>query len=111
MVYIFVYYEEANDGLKFVKNHDGEFVKIYFLKDISSTFRRNTKNQLQVNISAKPEVRSREDFLELLLEKIIEGYRRQKSIAEKELKKYENESIKSELIKFNKEQEEKIKKL
>ena len=111
LVYIFVYYEEANDGLKFVKNHDGEFVKIYFLKDISSTFRRNTKNQLQVNISAKPEVRSREDFLELLLEKIIEGYRRQKSIAEKELKKYENESIKSELIKFNKEQEEKIKKL
>ncbi len=111
LVYIFVYYEQSINGLKFVKNNEGEKVKLYFLKDISSSFRRNTKNQLQVNISKASENRTREEFIDVLLKKIIEGYKRQKNIAERELKKYDSEKIKSELIELNKEQEEKIKKI
>lgn len=111
LVYIFVYYEKSENGLKFVNNDKGEKVKLYFLKDISSSFRRNTKNQLQVNISKTTENRTREEFIDVLLNKIIEGYKRQKNIAERELKKYNNEKVKAELIKLNKEQEEKIKKL
>ncbi|HEX4122845.1 MAG TPA: hypothetical protein VH619_19695 [Verrucomicrobiae bacterium] len=34
LVYVFVYYEETTNGLKFARNPDNEFVKIYFLKDI-----------------------------------------------------------------------------
>jgi hypothetical protein len=75
LVYIFVYYENTANGLRFVKNGDNEFVKIYFLKDISSTFRRNPKNQLQVNASAKTEKRSRAEFINILFDKIAESYK------------------------------------
>lgn len=87
LVYIFVYYSETKDGLQFVSNSENEKVKIYFLKDISSTFRRNPKNQLQVNISAKPEYRSRVEFIKLLYKKIEESHKRQIEISTKALKK------------------------
>lgn len=64
LLYIHVYYEEHVNGLKFVKS-DGFFTKSYFLKDISSTFRRTPTNQLQVNMSAKPSYRTREEFIGL----------------------------------------------
>ena len=109
--YIFVYYEETEHGLKFVKNSDEEFVKIYFLKDISSTFRRNPKNQLQVNISAKPEERSREDFINVLFEKIGESHKRQIEISTKALKELEKGDTKAKLLEINKQSEDRIKKL
>lgn len=111
LVYIFVYYSQTDLGLKFVSNKNEEYIKLYFLKDIHSSFRRNTKNQLQINIEKEPQNRTRQEFIQMLLEKIIQGYTRQKNIAEKELKKYNQEKIQSDLIKLNKKQEEKIKKL
>lgn len=111
LAYVFVYYEETQNGLKFVKNGDSEFIKIYFLKDISSTFRRNPKNQLQVNISAKPEERSREDFINVLFEKIEESHKRQIEISTKALKKIAEGNTKAKLIEINNETEDKIKNL
>lgn len=111
LVYIFVYYEETKAGLKFVKNQDNEYVKIYFLKDISSTFRRNPKNQLQVNISAKPQERTREEFINILLDKIEESHKRQMEISKKALEGLEKGDIKRKLIEINKQSEEKIKKI
>lgn len=111
LVYIFVYYEKTEHGLKFVQNDDNGFVKIYFLKDISSTFRRNPKNQLQVNISAKPEERSREAFINVLFEKIGESHKRQIEISNKALKELEKGDTKAKLLEINKQSEDKIKKL
>jgi hypothetical protein len=111
LAYIFVYYEETENGLKFVKNNDNELIKIYFLKDISSTFRRNPKNQLQVNISAKPEKRSRSEFINILFDKISESHKRQIEISKKALKQIEEDRIKEKLLKENEKQEQKIKKI
>ncbi|MDR0834592.1 MAG: hypothetical protein LBN93_10505 [Candidatus Symbiothrix sp.] len=111
LVYIFVYYEETDNGLKFVKNTDNELVKLYFLKDISSTFRRNPKNQLQVNSSAKPEKRSRAEFINILFDKISESHKRQIEISKKALKKIEEGRIKDDLLTENQKQEDKIKKI
>lgn len=76
LIYIHVLYEEHKTGLKFVKS-DGCYVKSYFLKDISATFRRTPTNQLQVNMSAKPTYRTREEFIDLLMKKLSEGLERQ----------------------------------
>ena len=76
LLYIHVFYEEHHSGLKFVQ-YNGYSVKSYFLKDISPTFRRTPTNQLQVNISAKPQYRTREEFIELLMDKLREGLVRQ----------------------------------
>lgn len=111
LAYIFVYYQETEKGLEFVKNSDEEFVKIYFLKNISSTFRRNPKNQLQVNISAKPEERSRVDFINIFFEKIAESHKRQIEISTKALRELEKGDIKAKLLEINKQSEDKINKL
>lgn len=111
LAYVFVYYKDIDNGLEFVKNSDNEYVKTYFLKDISSTFRRNPKNQLQVNISAKPEYRSRAEFIDLLFNKIKESHKRQIDISLKALKQIEKSKIKDVLLKKNYEQEENIKKI
>lgn len=111
LIYIFVYYEETPNGLKFVKNQDNEMIKIYFLKDISSTFRRNPKNQLQVNISAKPEIRSREEFIDLLYNKIENSHKRQIEISKKALASILDGTVKNNIHTKNKISEEKIKKL
>lgn len=91
LLYIHVYYEEYNDGLRFISYED-EKVKSYFLKDISSTFRRTPTNQLQVNISAKPSYRSREEFIELLMEKLKEGLMRQLAKAQQKLSEVEEKT-------------------
>ena len=111
LAYIFVYYEETENGLRFVKSNDNELVKLYFLKDISSTFRRNPKNQLQVNISAKPEKRTRSEFINILFDKITESHKRQIEISEKRLKEIEEGGIKEKLLAENEKQEQQIKKI
>lgn len=111
LVYIFVYYKATDKGIEFVKNKDNEFVKLYFLKDISPTFHRNPKNQLQVNISAPPVKRTREEFIDLLYEKIIESHHRQIEISEKALKEIEESNVINELKMKNMYQEEKIRKI
>lgn len=84
LLYIHVYYEEFGNGLQFVE-YQGNLVKSYFLKDISSTFRRTPTNQLQVNISALPEYRTREEFIELLMNKVGAGLQRQLLNAQRKL--------------------------
>ncbi len=105
LLYIYVFYEETQNGLKFVKI-DGDFTTSYFLKDIHHSFRRNPKNQLQVNMSEPPEYRSREEFIKLLMKKIGESHERQIKILEKALKKISEEE--NSLLKKNKESEAKI---
>lgn len=105
LLYIYVFYKETNDGLKFVKLNGG-YTKSYFLKDISHTFRRNPKNQLQVNMSEPPEYRTRENFVKLLMKKIKESHERQIKISKKTLQKLSAEE--KILLKMNKESEAKI---
>ena len=103
LLYIHVYYEEIEEGLRFLKFH-GDFVKSYFLKDISKTFRRTPTNQLQVNILVKPEYRTREEFIELLMQKVEEGLIRQLKKAEKKIT--EIKVRKNEMINNNKKSEQ-----
>jgi hypothetical protein len=105
LVYIYVFYEETKKGLKFVKINNS-YTESYFLKDINHTFRRNPKNQLQVNMSAPPEYRTRKEFVKLLMRKIKESHERQIKISEKALKNFTaDEKI---LLEKNKESEIKI---
>lgn len=103
--FIHVFYEATNKGLKFVELNDN-YSKLYFLKDINSSFRRNPKNQLQVNISAPPEYRTREEFVKLLMKKIKESHLRQIEISNKALKK--QDEIREELLKANKKSEDNL---
>jgi hypothetical protein len=103
--FIHVFYQSKGNGMEFVK-HENNFSKVYFLKDISSTFRRNPKNQLQVNISAPTEYRSREEFIKLLVEKIKESHIRQIKISKKALIEIEN--IEKELIESNNKSEKEL---
>lgn len=99
IAFIYVYYQPTDDGLEFVK-HNNKFTKTYFLKDIHHTFRRNPKNQLQVNISQNIEYRSREDFINLLYDKLAESHQRQIEISTKKLTQLEGE--KQNLLQSNK---------
>ncbi|WP_373479858.1 hypothetical protein [Geminocystis sp.] len=92
LLYIYVYYEELERGLKFVKQNK-KFIKTYFLKDISPKVRRTSTNQLQINISAEPIYRTRDEFIELLMEKVREGLMRQLQKAEKRLKEIEEKKL------------------
>ena len=111
LTYIYVYYKETNNGIEFVKGANNKFAKIYFLKDVSHTFRRTPKNQLQINISAEPEYRTREEFIKLLLTKIKESHRRQIEISQKALKELEESNLLNELLEKNSNQEDIIKNL
>lgn len=86
LLYVYVYYTEDEDGMCFVE-YDNQLIKSYFLKDVSSTVRRTSTNQLQVNFTAEPEYRTRADFLELLTLKVNEGLERQIKIAQSKLEK------------------------
>ncbi|HAC66197.1 MAG TPA: hypothetical protein DCF68_22350 [Cyanothece sp. UBA12306] len=105
LIYIYVYYSSLDSGLKFEKI-DNLSCKVYLLKDISSTVRRNPKNQLQVNISASIEYRTRRDFIALLTQKLEESYKRQIEKSQKELELLETKKI--SLMNANKESESKL---
>ncbi|MGZ2371690.1 hypothetical protein ACXR6G_18060 [Ancylomarina sp. YFZ004] len=119
LVFIYVFYQGSDNGLEFVQV-DGKYVKPYFLKDISSTFRITPANQMQVNGSAEPEYRTREEFLQLLLIKKVESNERKLKKSTQELenlkaglfKKTKSMEIKlSDLSANNKAQEDAIKNL
>lgn len=121
LAYIIVYYKGLEEGLEFVK-HDDKFVKSYFLKNVSSTMRITPANQMQVNGFAEPEYRTREQFLEFLLQKKIESNERKLKKATQELENFKTGILKKQknsqeeitidkLKQLNKEQEEKINKL
>ncbi len=105
IVYIYIYYQATDNGLEFVKHND-KYTKTYFLKDIHHTFRRNPKNQLQVNINRDIEYRSREEFINLLYEKLAESHKRQIEISTKILTELQEE--KQKLIEINKKSTQKL---
>jgi len=80
------------------------FHSFNLLKDVNHSFRLNPKPQLQVNISAEPEYRTREEFIKLLFQKMQESYTRQEISITK--KKEKLVSLLPELIKCNEESEE-----
>ncbi|MBL1209014.1 MAG: hypothetical protein FWJ34_04595 [Geminocystis sp. GBBB08] len=55
--------------------------------------RRTSTNQLQVNISAEPVYRTRDEFIELLMEKIREGLIRQLQKTQKRLEEIESKKL------------------
>jgi hypothetical protein len=96
LLYIYVYYDVEENFVKFVQNPNNfsYYTKSYFLKDVSSTVRRNPKNQLQVNAGENSFYRTREDFIDLLIEKIRESHKRQIEISELVLTKIDQISTK-----------------
>lgn len=115
LAYILVYYKGNETGLEFVKNKE-IFVKSYFLKDVSSTMRITPANQIQVNGFAEPIYRTREEFLEFLLQKKIESNERKLKKATKELENLKQGNFKKDLSldqlkELNKSQEASIKNL
>lgn len=115
LVYILVYYKGNDTGLEFVK-HDDLIVKSYFLKDVSNTMRITPANQMQVNGFAPPSYRTREDFLEFLLQKKIESNERKLKKASEQLENLRQGNFKTDLSidklkELNKMQEDKIKNL
>ena len=75
LAYVQVPYEIDEDNKVILTNKN---LKVFFLHQISSTYRRTPTNQLQVNISESPEKnRSFEDFLDLHEKKLNESYERE----------------------------------
>ena len=70
-----VFYQGADNHLSFVSK-DEDFVKTYFLKDISNTVRITPANQLQVNYGQPPTYRTREEFINFLVEKKKQSFER-----------------------------------
>lgn len=121
LAYVIVYYKGLDEGLEFVK-HGDKFVKSYFLKNVSPTMRITPANQMQVNGFAEPVYRTREQFLDFLLQKKIESNERKLKKATQELENFKTGILKKQknsqeeitidkLKQLNKEQEEKINKL
>lgn len=102
LIYVLVYYDAHNSGLQF-KKYNGEYTKVYPLKDVNHTFRLNPKPQLQVNIAAEPEYRTRREFIDLLITKHKEAYNRQKKALTKKIKLIDE--IHTQLIDTNNESE------
>jgi len=89
---------------------ENKIVKSYFLKDISATFRRTPTNQLQVNILATPNYRTREEFIELLMKKVKEGLERQLEKAKLKLTQID-QTTQSLLLKNSKSEKSIVEKL
>ena len=102
LLYIYVFYDENDNGLKFEKVNNS-YIKSYFLKDVNHTFRRNPKNQLQISLLADPEYRSREEFIKLFFKKIKESYKREIKKSYDGLISISNSEI--EILEINKKQE------
>lgn len=112
LAYILVYYKGNETGLEFVKYND-LIVKSYFLKDVSNTLRITPANQMQVNGFAEPTYRTREDFLNFLLQKKIESNERKLKKASEELENLRQGNFKKDLSleklkELNKSQEDTI---
>lgn len=121
LAYIIVYYQGFENGLEFVK-HNNLYVKSYFLKNVSPTMRITPANQMQVNGFSETVYRTREEFLDFLLQKKIESNERKLKKATQELENFKTGILKVKTAKqaeinidllkqINKKQEDKIKNL
>ena len=73
MLFIVVKYTDTDNKVKFVKMSNNNYSDLFFLKDISETFRRTPTNQLQVNVNEEAIYRTRSEFIELLKIKLEEN--------------------------------------
>ena len=121
LAYIIVYYQGFENGLEFVK-HNNLYVKSYFLKNVSPTMRITPANQMQVNGFSETVYRTREEFLDFLLQKKIESNERKLKKATQELENFKTGILKVKTAKqaeinidllkeINKKKEDKIRNL
>jgi hypothetical protein len=115
LAYVFVFYQGVDSKLSFVKK-DNEFVKAYFLKDISPTVRITPANQLQVNFSQAPVYRTRNEFIQFIAEKKKKSFERRLKKAQSDIENFNKGVIYKaitidELLKENEKQENSIKNL
>ncbi len=121
LAYVIVYYRGSENGLSFMP-HSDIFVKSYFLKNVSPTMRITPANQMQVNGFSETVYRTREEFLDFLLQKKIESNERKLKKAIQELENFKTGILKAKtgkqeeitldsLKRLNKLQEDKIKNL
>lgn len=121
LAYVIVYYQGVENGLDFVVHND-IFVKSYFLKNVSPTMRITPANQMQVNGFSETVYRTREEFLDFLLQKKMESNERKLKKAIQELENFKTGILKKKsgkqieitlalLKQINKAQEDKIKML
>lgn len=88
LMFVFFEYEATEDNKsKFLPFEDGKYVHCQFLKDIHHSVRINPKPQFQVNIHEPEEYRTREEFIDLFLEKYNESIDRNIQIQTKKKSK------------------------
>lgn len=99
ILFIIVYYDkDNNNNFKYTK-YEGKYTNTYLLKDVSSSMRVNPKPQMQVNMKAKPEYRTREEFIELLSDKLTQSYERTEEKVQK--RREELKDLKKDMYKAN----------
>lgn len=99
IVFIIVYYDkDQNNNFKYTK-YEGKYTNIYLLKDVSSSMRVNPKPQMQVNMKSVPEYRTREEFIELIGDKLSESYDRTEKNLQKRRKNLKG--LKKDMLKAN----------
>ena len=77
LMFVFFEYVSTDDNkTKFIQFDNNEYVKVVFLKDIHHSVRINPKPQFQVNIHEPEEYRTKEEFLDLFLQKYKESNNR-----------------------------------
>ncbi|OGC92303.1 MAG: hypothetical protein A2142_05840 [candidate division Zixibacteria bacterium RBG_16_48_11] len=77
-IFIFLKYKSVKQGFEVVKFTDDQnptYFLIYPLQYISSSVSLNLKNQIQINFEARPRERTRKEFLELLKNVYVKGYK------------------------------------
>lgn len=93
LAYVIVYYRGNEGGLEYV-SHNDIFVKSYFLKNVNPSMRITPANQMQVNGFSQPVYRTREEFLDFLLQKKIESNERKLKKATQELENFKTGILK-----------------
>lgn len=77
LMFVLFRYETTIDGkTKIIPFDSNNFVKVSFLKDVNHTVRINPKPQFQVNINAKDEYRTKEEFIDMFEKKYLESLER-----------------------------------
>ena len=86
LLYIVVYYQGLEDGsgLKFVEK-DEVLVKPIFLKDVEQNMHITPPNQIQFNVFAPENYRTRDEFIDFFKNKLIESNKRRIEDAQKKL--------------------------
>lgn len=103
IIFLLIYYDKDKETGHFhyvqYKHH---WSNVYPLKDVSHshTMRVNPKPQMQVNMNADPEYRTRTEFINMLCEKLKESYKRTLKRTKNKMSKLDEE--REEMLKMQK---------